>query len=137
MRAEEVDLALDGALTWVRWALRRIGLFAEGRPDELILDLIGSDTESQVSFTRGLLARRLAAADLPRQPERYQRALGVAVGQRSAGNTFVVIADGFTPAVESDDLDAWPSQYRVGLAYGRLSTLMSSRPSRPTRSRRR
>ena len=30
VRAEEVDLALDGALTWVRWALRRIGLFAEG-----------------------------------------------------------------------------------------------------------
>ena len=82
--------------------------------------MIGSDTESQVSFTQGLLARRLSAADLPRQPERYQRALGVAVGQRSAANTFVVIADGFTPAVESDDLDAWPSQYRVGLAYGRL-----------------
>lgn len=120
VRAEEVDLALDGALTWVRWALRRLDLFAEGRPDQLIQDLIGSDTEPQRSFTQGLLARRLVSANLPQLEPRWQRALGVAVGQRSAGGTFVVSGDGFIPAVESDDLAVWPAQYRLGLAQGLL-----------------
>lgn len=120
VRAEEVDLALDGALTWVRWALRRLDLFAEGRPDQLIRDLIGSDTEPQQIFTQGLLARRLVSANLPQLEAKWQRALGVAVGQRSAGGTFVVSGDGLSPVVESDDLAVWPAQYRLGLAQGCL-----------------
>lgn len=128
VRAEEVDLALDGALTWVRWALRRLDLFAEGRPDQLIQDLVGSDTESQATFTKGLLARRLASADLARLEPKWQRALGVAVGQRSAGGTFVVSGDGFDPALDSSDLVAWPAQYRIGLALG----CMFNRDEQPT-----
>ena len=120
VRAEEVDLALDGAITWVRWALRRLDLFAEGRPDQLIRDLIGSDTEPQKIFTQGLLARRLVAANLPQLEAKWQRALGVAVGQRSSGGTFVVSNDGLSPAVESADLAVWPAQYRLGLALGCL-----------------
>lgn len=120
VRSEEVDLALDGALTWVRWALRRIDRFAEGRPDQLIRDLVGSDTESQAIFTQGLLARRLTSANLLQLEPRWQRALGVAVGQRSAGGTFVVSGEGLAPSMKSDDLMAWPAQYRLGLAQGCL-----------------
>ncbi|TNC51411.1 abortive infection family protein [Mumia zhuanghuii] len=120
VRAEEVDLALDGALTWVRWALRRLDLFAEGRPDQLIRDLVGSDTEPQKIFTQGLLARRLVSANLPQLEPKWQRSLGVAVGQRSASGTFVVSDDGLSPAVESQDLAVWPTQYRLGLAQGCL-----------------
>jgi abortive infection Abi-like protein len=32
VRDEMVDLTLDGALTWVRWALRRLGSFRTGVP---------------------------------------------------------------------------------------------------------
>lgn len=120
VRAEEVDLALDGALTWVRWALRRLDLFAEGRPDQLIQDLVGSSTEPQKTFTRGLLARRLVSANLPALDPKWQRALGVAVGQRSANGTFVVSGDGLDPVIDSADLDVWPAQYRLGLAQGCL-----------------
>ncbi|GAB2861049.1 hypothetical protein [Nocardioides pacificus] len=120
VHAEEVDLALDGALTWVRWALRRLDLFAEGRPDQLIQDLVGSETSSQTTFTMGLLARRLASANLAQLDPKWQRALGVAVGQRSAGGTLVVSGEGFEPALRSSDLVAWPPQYRMGLAVGRM-----------------
>lgn len=120
VRVEEVDLALDGALTWVRWALRRLDLFAAGRPDQLIRDLVGSDTESNQIFTRGLLARRLHSADLPNLDPKWQRAVGVAVGQRSAGGTFIVTEEGLDPAIDSVDLTAWPAQYRLGLAHGCL-----------------
>lgn len=130
VHAEEVDLALDGALTWVRWALRRLDLFAEGRPDQLIQDLVGSETSSQTTFTTGLLARRLAAANLAQLERKWQRALGVAVGRRSAGGTFVVSGEGLTPALESSDLMDWPPQYRLGLAYG----YMFDRNEQPTMS---
>lgn len=128
VRAEEVDLALDGALTWVRWALRRLDLFAEGRPDQLIQDLVGSETSPQTTFTKGLLARRLASANLAQLDPKWQRALGVAVGQRSAGGTFVVSGEGFSPAVGSSDLGTWPAQYRMGLAVG----CMFDRNEQPT-----
>jgi hypothetical protein len=128
VRAEEVDLALDGALTWVRWALRRLDLFAEGRPDQLIQDLVGSETSPQTTFTKGLLARRLTSANLAQLDPKWQRALGVAVGQRSAGGTFVVSGEGFSPAVGSSDLVTWPEQYRVGLAVG----CMFDRNEQPT-----
>jgi hypothetical protein len=128
VRAEEVDLALDGALTWVRWALRRLDLFAEGRPDQLIQNLVGSETSPQTTFTKGLLARRLASANLAQLDPKWQRALGVAVGQRSAGGTFVVSGEGFSPAVGSSDLVTWPEQYRMGLAVG----CMFDRNEQPT-----
>lgn len=132
VRAEEVDLALDGALTWVRWALRRIDRFAEGRPDQLIRDLVGSDTEPQAIFKQGLLARRLISANLKQLEPRWQRGLGVAVGQRSAGGTFVVGRDGLEPAMESADLTAWPAQYRLGLAQGCLFDRYEQSTIRPT-----
>ncbi len=61
IRHEMVDLALDGGLTWARWAVRRLGLFSEGRPASLIQDLI----EEPKTFYSGVLRDRLELANLP------------------------------------------------------------------------
>jgi hypothetical protein len=47
---EMVTLSLDGGLLWARWALRRVGFFAIGRPELLIKDLVGP-----TSFYAGVL----------------------------------------------------------------------------------
>lgn len=116
IRDEMVDLALDGALIWTRWALRRLGPFTEGRPEPLIRDLI----EEPAIFRSGDLARRLQSAKLATLPPHHQQSLGVAVGQRSARHTFVVRADGVEPALASPDIELWPPAYRLGLARGIL-----------------
>lgn len=114
VRDEMVDLALDGGLIWTRWALRRLGLFSEGRPDALIRDLV----EERQNFYSGTLTRRLQAANLPNLEERHQRALGVAVGQRAMQGTFVVRMGGVDPCLRSDDTETWPAAYRIGLTSG-------------------
>lgn len=114
IRDEMVDLALDGGFIWARWALRRLGMFSEGRPDALIRDLV----DVPQTFYSGTLRRRLEAANLPELEERHQRSLGIAVGQRCMRQTFVVRWDGLDPALESDDLNVWPAAYRFGLAQG-------------------
>lgn len=114
VRDEMIDLTLDGSLMWVRWALRRLGLFSEGRPSVLIRDLV----EEPKTFRAGVLRRRLEAANLPNLDEHHQQELGVAVGQRTMRNTFVVRADGLEPCLDSDDLSTWPKGYRVGLLRG-------------------
>ncbi|ROZ63299.1 hypothetical protein EDL96_07110 [Kocuria soli] len=114
IREEMVDLALDGGLTWARWAVRRLGLFSEGRPTSLIRDLI----EEPATFHSGVLRRRLEAANLPALEPHHQQELGVAVGQRVMRQTFVVRRDGLDPCLESDDLAVWPAGYRIGLLRG-------------------
>jgi hypothetical protein len=114
LRDEMVALALDGGLLWSRWALRRLGYFAEGRPTSLINDLVVTPQ----TFYAGTLQRRLLAANLPALDPRHQRSIGVAVGQRVMRETFVVRRDGLEPCLESDDLSTWPRDYRIGLAYG-------------------
>jgi hypothetical protein len=116
IRDEMVDLTLDGTLTWVRWAVRRLGLFSKGQPTELIRDLI---VEHQ-SFYKGDLAERLHATGLSRLEDRHQRAIGIAVGQRSAQLTFNVYLEGVRPAETSADLDEWTPWYRLGVAQGLL-----------------
>lgn len=111
---EMLTLALDGGMLWARWALRRVGYFAMGRPASLINDLI----IEQQSFCSGTLRDRLAAANLPQLEARHQRSIGVAVGQRVMRNTFVVRRDGLDPCLESSDLTEWPRDYRLGLAFG-------------------
>ncbi len=111
---EMVDLALDGGLMWVRWALRRLGLLSEGRPSVLIRDLV----EQRAVFHAGVLRRRLEAANLPKLEPHQQRELGVAVGQRAMQGTFVVKWDGLNPCLESDNLSVWPAEYRLGLLAG-------------------
>ncbi|SRR6266568_4741338 len=114
LRDEMVALALDGGLLWARWALRRLGYFAEGRPTALINDLIVTPQ----TFYAGTLERRLLAANLPALESRHQRSIGVAVGQRVMRETFVVRRDGLQPCLASDDLSTCPRDYRLGLAYG-------------------
>ncbi|MDT2006667.1 hypothetical protein FXW78_22430 [Rhodococcus opacus] len=110
-----VALALDGGLLWARWALRRVGYFAIGRPEPLINALVGS---SLSSFSAGLLKERLISAKLPTLEPRHQRSIGMAVGQRVMRETFVVRWDGLDPVLASDDLTTWPRDYRIGLAHG-------------------
>ena len=110
---EMVALSLDGGLLWARWALRRVGFFAIGRPKLLINDLVGPTT-----FYGGVLKERLIAANLPKLEPRHQRSIGVAVGQRVMKGTFVVRHDGLDPVLASDSLETWPRDYRVGLAHG-------------------
>lgn len=114
VRDEMVDLALDGSLTWTRWAVRRLGLFSEGRPATLIRDLV----EEPATFHSGVLRQRLEAANLPGLEPHHQQELGVAVGQRVMRQTFVVRWDGLDPSLESDDLAVWPAGYRIGLLRG-------------------
>ena len=117
VKDEMVDMALDGGLLWVRWALRRLGLFSEGRPEALIRDLV----EDGAVFRAGMLRRRLEAANLPTLEPRHQRALGVAVGQRAMRGTFVVREGGVIACLESDDTESlWTPDYRIGLAQGLL-----------------
>ncbi|WP_039828114.1 abortive infection family protein [Nocardia testacea] len=111
---EMLHMALDGSLMWVRWALRRIGYFAEGRPDQLIDALIG---ERKI-FHAGQLEIRLMAANLPGLEAKHQRSIGVAVGQRAERGTFVVRADGVDACVGSDDIGVWPQEYRFGVVWG-------------------
>lgn len=114
VRAEMVDLGLDGGLTWSRWAVRRLGLFSMGRPNSLIRDLV----EDSATFHSGILEQRLEAANLSGMDAHHQREVGVAVGQRVMRGTFVVKWDGLDPCLNSDDLDVWPEGYRVGLLRG-------------------
>lgn len=111
--AEMVELALDGAMLWSRWALRRLGLFAFGRPNTLMDDL----TQGGL-FTSGLLAQRLEAANIPALEPQHQRALGTAVGQRASSGTFVVRRDGVDDPISSGELLPWTSEYRLGVATG-------------------
>lgn len=111
---EMVALSLDGGLLWSRWALRRVGYFAKGRPASLINDLVVRPQ----SFYSGSLNERLMAANLSKLEPRHQRSIGVAVGQRVMRGTFVVRWDGLDPCLASDDLATWPRDYRIGLAYG-------------------
>lgn len=114
IRDEMVDLALDRALIWTRWALRRLGYSSEGRPLVLIRDLI----EDSQTFHSGTLKRRLECSNLPALEPRHQRALGVAVGQRIMRGRFVVHWDGLDPCLDSDDILTWTSEYRLELTSG-------------------
>lgn len=58
------------------------------------------------------------AANLPSLDEKYQRSIGVAVGQRAARGTLVVRGDGVESALTADTLTDWPREYRLGLVQG-------------------
>lgn len=119
VKDEMLLLAKDGSLLRARWALRRVDHLAEGRPETLVCDLIG-DPAGRIIFRAGMLAQRLRDADLCNQEPRHARAIGAAVGQRTAQGTFVVAGEGVTPPAEDPDLDTWPPAYRLGVANGLL-----------------
>jgi hypothetical protein len=109
---EVLETCVDGALLWTRWALRRLQFLILGSLQPLINDLRGS------TFGMGSLATRLKAANLPNLLPADQRLLGVAIGQRTAMNTFTVRIDGVDSCVASQDAVAWPPDYREGVAEG-------------------
>ncbi|MEV4170188.1 abortive infection family protein [Nonomuraea sp. NPDC049709] len=109
---EVLETCVDGALLWTRWALRRLQHLLLGSLQPLINDLRAA------SFTMGSLASRLQSANLPKLNPEDQRALGVAVGQRAASNTFTVRIDGVEACAESQDDSVWPLAYREGLTEG-------------------
>lgn len=124
IKQEMTLLATDGSMTWLRWALRRIGLFSLGRPEILIRDLV----EQRATFRSGDLKERLEAVNIPNLTESHQRALGVAVGQRVMEGTFVVRWDGLDPCLRSDNLGKWTENYRIGLLRG----LWNAHDEKPT-----
>lgn len=109
-------VAVDGALLWVRWALRRLHHLIKGRPEALIRDLDGA------TFYRGDLAERLAAARLVKQQEADQYMVGFAVARRAMRDTFLVMEEGVEACTESTDLERWPVGFRVGLLNGLFLT---------------
>lgn len=120
IKDEMLALALDGTLLWLKWALRRLDSFAQGRPEALIRDLVGDTTTSSITFYSGDLAKRLEAANLGTSDPNHARAIGVAVGQRASSGTFNVSIDGIEPALADADLVRWPAPYRVGVGAGLL-----------------
>lgn len=115
--AEEIALvAVDGALLWVRWALRRLHHVIKGRPDLLIRDLESG------TFYRGDLAERLAAARLNEQSVGDQHLVGFNVARRAMRETFLVMNEGVEACTESIDFERWPTGYRSGLLNGLFLT---------------
>jgi hypothetical protein len=107
---EHVDVSMDAAVLWCRWAIRRLGAVVDGRHADLIGDLRGGR-----SFSAGDLSRRLRAVNLPTQDEGEQRLIGQAVGRRAASDTFTVRHDGVEVVAPGQ---AWPLQYRLGVVEG-------------------
>ena len=107
--AEHAEVALESALLWCRWALRRLDVVVEGRAVDLVRDL------RQASFFKGDLARRLIAADLPSLEVEEQRRLGLAVGRRASRQTFNVLEEGVVAAAGDGP---WTSDYRQGVVEG-------------------
>lgn len=69
-----------------------------------------------IAFYSGALADRLRTANIAQLDEPGQRALGVAVGRRSARETFNVRIEGIEAC--SDDPGRWPPAYREGALQG-------------------
>ena len=126
IKGEMLALALDGTLLWLRWALRRLDPFAQGRPEGLIRDIIG-DSGGGIIFRAGDLADRLKAANLATSDPSHVRAIGLAVGQRAAGGTFNT-SPLFRPSTRS--ASAGPRSPRR-LSGSTRPSRMRERPARP------
>lgn len=105
-------VGMEAGMLWCRWSLTRLSALAFGLPDPLIRDL------SQSTFYSGDLARRMAATRLNDLEPTQQRQLGVAVGRRAMRETFLVRAEGVRACADSDDLEQWPPDYRIGALNG-------------------
>jgi hypothetical protein len=108
---EMVSVVADATMLWVRWALRRLEHILIGEADMLIEELRGS-------VSRRSLQKHLDAVTLPEQPPEVQHAIGVAFGQRSAGDTFVARQVGVDWPAAVEDIIKWPVSYRLGLVEG-------------------
>ncbi|MFJ5026142.1 abortive infection family protein [Streptomyces goshikiensis] len=112
MVTEEVaEACVHASLIWVRWVLARHTTVLLGNVTQLVSDL---ETEN---FSRGELAERLDAANVPGLEEPEQRRLGVAVGRRMAANAPIAVElDGVRAC--STNPERWPDAYRTGVIEG-------------------
>ncbi|MFI1652177.1 abortive infection family protein [Streptomyces avidinii] len=107
---EVAEASVHAALLWVRWVLARHETVLLGNVTALVTDLQNS------SFSSGQLAERLDAANIPDLAEPEQRRLGVAVGRRTANETFNVRIDGVEACAKNPE--RWPDAYRKGVIEG-------------------
>lgn len=110
---EILDVCVDAALPWCRWALRRLEFVIAGSPIALARDIRGPFV-----FYSGDVTRRLIAANLSNLPVADQHMLGVAVAHRAATGTFLVRIEGVEACASSTDQELWPPGYREGVVEG-------------------
>ncbi|MCZ7430154.1 abortive infection family protein [Streptomyces sp. WMMC1477] len=107
---EVVEACVHGSLIWVRWALARLQTVLRGAVVPLVTAL------REETFTRGELAERLKAANVPDLEKMDQRKLGLAVGRRAVQETFMVRIEGIDVCAENPE--RWPDGYRRGVVEG-------------------
>ena len=109
---EQARVATDATIVWARWMLGRL-------PSSLLSDVRKLITYlGRGEFRKGVLAARLTAVDLPSLEADDARALGIAVGRRTVGETFLVKIEGVDPVIAHPG--RYPPAYRAGLVRGLL-----------------
>ena len=109
---EQARVATDATIVWARWVLGRLPSYLLSDVRELIRHL------GRGEFRKGLLTARLKAVDLPSLEASDARALGIAVGRRTVGETFLVKIEGVDPVIVHPG--RFPAAYRAGLVRGLL-----------------
>ncbi|MEV8533238.1 abortive infection family protein [Streptomyces sp. NPDC051211] len=107
---EVAEACVHAAPVWIRWVLARHTTVFLGNVTQLVSDL------ERANFHSGELAERLEAANILGLKEPEQRRLGVAVGRRTANETWTVRIDGVRAC--STNPDRWPDAYRTGVIEG-------------------
>lgn len=109
---EMASMALESALLWTRWALRRLEHLLADYPNDLI-DAV------QTGTPRGELRSKFEAVTLAQQPAGTQHRIGVAFGQQSAGGFGNATEVGVDPVIDGG-YENYPIDYRRGLLEGML-----------------
>lgn len=120
-----LQVSVDAALLWSRWALGVLGPLLEGVASTVIQAV-------QAATRQVTLSDLFEKTKVAEQAEQDQRAIGVAFGQRAAGgfgNAWVV---GVRPVVDDPQLRNWPAAYRLGLIEGMVIDILGDIQLRST-----
>jgi hypothetical protein len=109
---EQARVAIHASWLWSDWCMNRLPSFILGDPAALIERLQGQ------TFYSGDLAEQLDAINFATLDSETQRAIGAAVGRRTANGTFVVGRDGVDRVV--DGINRYTMHYRAGVLRGLL-----------------
>ena len=109
---EHARVATDAVVVWARWILGRLPSYLLSDVYALIGHLDGG------MLHKGYLTARLEAVDLSTLEADEARALGVAVGRRTVGETFLARIEGVDPVVLHPG--RFPAAYRARLVRGLL-----------------
>lgn len=113
VEAEHAQIAVDAAVLWCRWVLRRLGHYMLGDISVLVRRL-----QEGGIFRSGDLTARLEAVDLQHCSDQDASLVGAAVAQRAIRETFNVRIEGVYAPLK--DPDAWPRSFRQGVVEGLL-----------------